>query len=193
MRKYLSRAIASAVLTCAISSSAHAQYNTWGNGLSNRTTNAVIRILQGDFRECGELILVFRYDCYSQSYRSAADRLDGILEYAPAQDALRLVEDRIASVVSANIDRSRPPLRQGGSVFNAVKEEAIPQLRRETLGAMDEARTILLRSPTEAQRPHYSRIAAVIESNKVLLRSALLHIEPAARRVAGLFYRIWAG
>ncbi|MCR9110953.1 hypothetical protein [Marivita sp. XM-24bin2] len=80
MRKFLSRTIASAVLTCAISSSTHAQYTTWGNGLSNRTTNAVIRILQGDFRECGELILAFRYDCYSQSYRSAADRLDGLSE-----------------------------------------------------------------------------------------------------------------
>ena len=28
-----------------------------------------VQFLQGDFRECGELILVFRYDCYTQSHR----------------------------------------------------------------------------------------------------------------------------
>lgn len=186
MRKYLFCAVSSALLTCAIVSSATAQYSAWGSGLSNRTTNDVIRILQGDFRECGQLILVFRYDCYSQSYRSAADRLDGLDAYAPAQEALRLVERRIASVIAANLDRSQPPLRQGSRRFNAVRENAVPLLRRETIRAMDEAQTVLLRSPTVQQRPHYAKIASVIDSNKVLLRSALLQFGAHIRRVASL-------
>lgn len=188
MRNLFLRVAATLVVSMALTPMALAQYGR-SDGLSNRTTAAVVRLLQGDFRECGDLIIVFRYDCYSQSYRSAADRLDGLVGYAEAQTALRLVETRIGSVVSANRDRTRPPLRQGGRVFNAVTEEAIPLLRRETLRAMDEAQTVLLRSPTAAQRPHYSRIAAVIDSNKVLLRSALLLIDTGLRRIAGLIFQ----
>lgn len=185
MRNFLFCVAATLVVTFSLACAAQAQYGQAG-GLSNRTTDAVIRILQRDFRECGELIIVFRYDCYSQSYRSAADRLDGLPGYAPAQEALRLVQTRISSVVSANIDTSRRPIRQGGRVFNAVTEAAIPVLRRETIRAMDEAQTILLRSPSAQQRPHYTRIASVIDSNKVLLRSALLLMDTELRRVAGL-------
>ena len=187
MRRFLS-CLATVFLLVA-SSSPNAQAQNWSQRattLSDSLTNEVVRRLRNDFRQCGELLNVYRYDCYSKSYRNAAIKLSGIPDYGPAHDALRLVETRIVAVIDANLDPTRPALRQGFRSFDAVTEAALPEVKRETLRAMEDAQTILLRSPSASQQTHFSRIAAVIDSNKVLLRSALLQLGQGVTQFAGL-------
>lgn len=154
--------------------------------VNTRTTDAVVRNLKNDFRECLQLFPAYRYDCYRKAYRSGAKRLKGSIDYEPAYEALRLVETRIAAVVDANIDPTQKKIRKGFQRFTPVNEAALPQLKRETIRAMEEAQTLLLRSPAAHQKPHFQKIAAVIDSNKVLLRSALLQLNRYVQRVANL-------
>ena len=155
--------------------------------LSDRTTNRIVKRLQSDFQDCTRHPKVYRYDCYQKSYASAASALRGSDDYAKAAEALRLVQQRIKAVVDANLDPAQKPLRKGLQRFRPVQQAALPQLKRETIRAMDQARTILLRSPSAAQKPHFQKIAAAIDSNKVLLRSALLHLHPLIRTAALVF------
>ncbi len=147
----------------------------WNLLLSETTTQRVADQLRQDFRSCQAKPRIYRYDCYRRSYRTGAQELTGSRDYAPVAEALRLVERRIAEAVSANLDPSQPNLRENIFVqHRAVRADALPAIKRATLAAMDEATTMLLRTPDNAQKIHFQRVAAVIESNKVLLRSALL-------------------
>lgn len=192
MQRVLACLIAAVLVTFAGVPSVQGQgWSQRATALSDSLTDEVVRRLGNDFRECGELSNVFRYDCYSKSYRNAAIKLVGIPEYGTAHEALTLVEKRIAAVIDANLDQSRPPLRQGFRSFKAVTEAALPVVKRETLRAMEEAQTILLRSPNAQQQTHFTRIAAVIDSNKVLLRSAMLQLRQGVTRFAGLLSLAW--
>ena len=66
MRRFLS-CLAAVVLLVAFSSpSAQAQnWNQRATTLSDSLTNEVVRRLRNDFRQCGELLNVYRYDCYT--------------------------------------------------------------------------------------------------------------------------------
>lgn len=187
MRRFLSCLAVAVLMTIAGTSNSEAQgWSQRATTLSDGLTDEVVRRLRRDFQECSALQNVYRYDCYSKSYRNAAIKLSGIPEYKPALDALRLVETRIDTVVDANLDPTRPALQRAFRTHVAVTEAALPTLRRETLQAMEEAQTILLRSPSTQQQAHFARIAAVIDSNKVLLRSALLHLRQEVTQFAGL-------
>ena len=161
--------------------------------VNSRMTDLVIRNLQNDFKECFQLFPAYRYDCYSRSYSSAANRLKGSIDYEPAYKALRLVEERISAQVAANLDPSQKKIRKGFQRFSAVNPDTLPTIKRETIKAMEEAQTLLLRSPAAHQKPHFQKIAAVIDSNKVLLRSALLQLETGLRRLAQLLTEQGAG
>ena len=85
--------------------------------------------------------------------------------------------------IDRNVDSSKPQIRQRGQTFRAIREESVPQAKREFLSALDDAETKLLRSPDDGDA-HFARIAQAINTNKVLLRSAMLGV-PQMVRVAG--------
>lgn len=141
-------------------------------GLSNSVTNGLIRQLKRDFKKCFRLEKVYRYDCYDDAYLRGAARLAGKPAYATAQKALTDVGRDITGIVESNLDPNGRAIRKGGATFRPIKPEALPQAKQAVIRSIDEAQTLLLRSADGGE--HFSRIAAAFESNKVLLRSAML-------------------
>ena len=159
-----------------------------GNGSSNtvnaRTTHEVVRLLENGVSECLQLFEAYRFDCIKKTYSFAARKIKGSIDYLPAYEALRRVEQRVQAAVTANADPSAKRIRKGFVRYSAIKPTAVPAVKQETIRAMEEAKTILLRSPAPHQAPHFQKIAAVIDSNKVLLRSALLLLPDSVYRLA---------
>lgn len=151
------------------------------SGLSSRSTRAVVTTLTRGFDRCGTLPQVYKFDCYRHTYKLAAQKLDSNQAYAEAAKALVLVEETLTQAVKKNLDPAQKPVRKGLNFYRAVKPAAVPQVKRQTERAMRQAETILLRSPAE-KKVHYARIAEAVNSNKVLLRSAML--PGAAMRLA---------
>ncbi|SFU20945.1 hypothetical protein, partial [Sedimentitalea nanhaiensis] len=145
-------------------------YGGLSSGLNNRTTNKVVRMLEKGLRQCQALDAAYRYDCYRQNYRDAAQQLDNNPAYAPAQKALRDVETTLQSVLRNDTDPATGSIRRRGRTFTAIQESAVPRSKAAFSAALDEARTRLLRSSSNPG-DHFSRIASVLNSNKVFLRS----------------------
>lgn len=143
------------------------------SGLSSKATKAVVKTLVSGFDRCGTLPRVYKFDCYRHTYKLAAQKLSSNQAYAEAHKALLLVEETLTRSVKQNLDPAQPVKRKGLNRYRAVKPEAVPQIKRQAASAMQKAETILLRSPANKQ-VHYARIAEAVNSNKVLLRSALL-------------------
>lgn len=152
-------------------------------GFSRSTTAQAVRNLTEGVATCHELGWTYRYDCYSKTYGKVARDLERNPAYADAAQALREVETRLNETIDRNVDSSKPQIRQRGQTFRAIREESVPQAKREFLSALDDAETKLLRSPDDGDA-HFARIAQAINTNKVLLRSALLGV-PQMVRVAG--------
>lgn len=143
-----------------------------GYGLTNATTNSLIRQLKRDFQRCSSIPWTYRYDCYDDAYYRSARNLSRNPSYEPAAKALEEVGRKITAVLNENADPAKPPLRKGLNTYRAIKESAETKARAQVADAISEAQTVLLRSPDDGD--HFTRIASALESNKVLLRSALL-------------------
>ncbi|OED49031.1 hypothetical protein [Leisingera sp. S232] len=143
------------------------------SGLSSKATQAVVKTLTSGFQRCGTLPQIYKFDCYRQTYKLAAQKLNGNQSYAEAYKALTMVEATLTKAVKQNLDPDQKPKRKGLNLYRAVKPAAVPQIKRQATSAMQRAETILLRSPA-SKKEHYTRIAEAVNSNKVLLRSALL-------------------
>ncbi len=144
-------------------------YESSKTGLSDQTTDRVVRLLEQGLRQCQALDPVYRYDCYRQNYRAAGQQLDRNPAYAPARQALQDVESTLSGVLEANRDPAAKPERRQGKRFAAITTAAIPQSKAVFTSALDQAATRLLRS-TGSSRDHFARIASALNSNKVFLR-----------------------
>ncbi|MBK0327607.1 hypothetical protein I5535_09880 [Rhodobacteraceae bacterium F11138] len=145
-------------------------YGGASSKLSDHTTNKVVRLLERGLRQCQSLDSVYRYDCYRQNYGDAARRLDENPAYLPAQQALQHIEATLQNVLSANSDSAADTLRRRDKTFTAINSSAVPQSKAAFTAALETARTQLLRTP-DTGGDHFSRIAKVLDSNKVFLRS----------------------
>lgn len=152
-------------------------------GLQDRTTRNIVKILTRDFARCRQEKKIYRWDCYRKTYRFAANQLNGRLSYSHAQDALEHVEEELDRIMAEYRDPTKPKRRRLTQSYVAIKPETIPAARARTERAMDQAQTMLLRAPSHTQS-HYVRIADAINSNKVLLRSALLLLPNQLIRLA---------
>ncbi|MBL3701442.1 hypothetical protein GI582_01910 [Sulfitobacter sp. BDSS02] len=161
-------------------------------GFSRSTTSQAVRNLTEGVATCHKLGWAYRYDCYSKTYGNVARDLERNSAYADAAQALRDVETRLNETIDRNVDSSKPEIRQQGQTYRAIRKESVAQAKREFLSALDDAETKLLRSPDDGDA-HFARIAQAINTNKLLLRSALLGA-PQAFRVAGaMIYEQIAG
>lgn len=154
--------------------------------LSNATTNKVARTLTRGAAACQRLDNVYRYDCYRQTYQQAAQQLNGMQAYAGAQAIITEVTQSLERTIAGNADPAAPRVRKGLQTYRAIKPAALPRAKQDFITALEKAETRLLRSP-EDSRAHYVRIAEAINTNKVLLRSALILL-PAPFRVAAAYW-----
>lgn len=165
------------VLSLAIPTTAFAYGGDGGGdantGLSKTTTNKIVRTLTRGVRACFRLDKVYRYDCYRQTYQLAAKQLNGMPAYAGAQAVLIDVEKTLERTIARNEDTAQPQVRRGVQRFRAIKPAALPGAKRDFITALENAETKLLRS-ADKTGTHYVRIAEAINTNKVLLRSAML-------------------
>lgn len=144
-------------------------------GLSNATTQTVVAILQRGGNECRGLYKAYRFDCFRVVYKRAADALAGIPAYREAFQALASVQKVLDQQVARNADPVAKPVRRGLRTYRAVKPAAVPRVEAASVASMQQAQTVLLRSG-DKKGLHYAKIADAVNSNKVLLRSALLLI-----------------
>ncbi len=145
-------------------------YGNAKSGFSERTTNKVVRLLERGLKQCQAIDKVYRYDCYRQNYQSAARQLAGNPAYAPAQRALQEVEGTLETVLRKNADPAASQIRRKGKTFSAITPAATPKAKEAFRTALDQASTQLLRSST-VSGDHLARIASVLDSEKVFLRS----------------------
>lgn len=143
------------------------------SGFTNATTKAVVKTLTRGGSRCARLPRVYQFDCYRWVYKRASDQLLGNPSYSEAQKAMAQVESALDAAVKQNRDTSQPVRRRALETYKPIKPAAVPRVTRQAEQAMTTAETTLLRSPSNKQE-HYARIAEAVNSNKVLLRSALL-------------------
>lgn len=139
-------------------------------GLSSRTTNKVIRHLDRGIRNCRKFEKIYRYDCYRVVYHAAVSEMDGLPDYAQAQAALVTVEKTLEQIVARNRDPNPPKPSSKTRKFTPIKPTTVRKSAVQFNRALDKAETALLRSPDQNQA-HFARIAAAVQSNKVILRS----------------------
>ncbi|MFT4960514.1 MAG: hypothetical protein ACI92Z_001598 [Paracoccaceae bacterium] len=139
-------------------------------GLSTRTTNKVIRHLDQGIQKCRKLEKIYRYDCYRVVYHLAASQMNGKPDYAQAQAALVTVERTLEQIVARNRDPNPPKPNSKNRKFTPIKPTTVRKSAVQFNRALDTAETALLRSSDQSQ-VHFARIAAAVQSNKVLLRS----------------------
>jgi hypothetical protein len=125
----------------------------------------------------------YKIDCFARTYRELAKNIPGNGDYAEAREALLDAARKLDNITRRNLDRQKPALtarlqKGGGQTvttppIRAVRSDRVTQLKQQAANVVQEAETVLLRSASsDATRAiHYQRIAAVVESNKVLLRS----------------------
>lgn len=142
-------------------------------GLNNGTTKSIVKTLTRGGDRCGRLPKTYQFDCYRWVYKRAADQLRGNNAYSEALRAMEKVEDTLEQAVERYQDPEQRVRRRALETYRPVKPASVPQVTRQAQQAMTRAETILLRSPSNKQE-HYARIAEAVNSNKVLLRSALL-------------------
>lgn len=150
-----------------------------GGGVNAATTRAVVNLLTGGVRGCQRLGKVYRYDCYRQVYGQAAAQMNGIAGYSEARRILTGVERSLTRTVNRNLDRRAPQVQAGAQRFRAIRAESLPTAKAAFVAALEEAETQLLRSAPSGGE-HLVRIAEALNSNKILLRSALLLLRMVA-------------
>lgn len=138
---------------------------------SEAFTSQIVGKLESGIRECQALPTVYRFDCYRQNYRAVGRDLKRP-DYRPAQSALRRVEKTLNTIVRKNTDKTKPQISQNGRKYKAITPQAVKPAAAAFDQARAEATTVLLRTKGD-MKPHFERIAAVVGSNKVILRASL--------------------
>jgi len=137
---------------------------------SDGNTSAVVSVLESGIAQCQSLEAVYRFDCYRQNYRAAGSKLNGRPDYRAAQKALQQVELTLKATLRQNRDKTAPPVRLNGKTYKAVTPDAVKPGNAAFARARAEAVTVLLRADGHAT-VHYQRIASVVGSKKVIIRS----------------------
>lgn len=150
---------------------------------SNSNTNRVVRILNSGQAFCASLADdAYAIDCLAERMEAAAAAMPDTGDYADARAALFQGAARLNALAVANADPALPraTARQAGGdgirtsrPLVPVSKDKLAEVAVQAQQIVTETETLLLRSTeaSSARKAHYSRIAAAVASNKVLLRS----------------------
>ncbi len=150
---------------------------------SSTETEGIVALIELGQTLCSAAPVEYRVDCLAKWYRAAAKKIAPRGDYAEVRELLIGIADQLDNLVEANGDGSKPRIRvttqSGGATvqtprFAPVSPENVAKVNREAVRIISETETILLRSGERSaeRKVHYQQIAAVIGSNKVLLRSS---------------------
>jgi hypothetical protein len=151
--------------------------------LSAENTDRVVNILQAGQAFCVALPdSVYAIDCLAERMEAAAAAMPETGDYADARAVLLAGAARLNALAVANADPAKPraearAVAEGGirttRPLVPVRPEVLAEVAAEAQQIVDETETLLLRSAenSAARKVHYERIAAAVDSNKVLLRS----------------------
>lgn len=152
-------------------------------GISVASTEATVAIalkLERGADLCERTPEAYQVDCLALNYRETADTLTNRGDYAEARKVLLDTADRLDDLVQSNRDRTKPRIqvkaepdgpRLTQRALKPVKPESVATVKRQAIPILEEASTKLLRSASSGST-NYQRIAAAVDSNKVLLRSS---------------------
>jgi hypothetical protein len=148
------------------------------SGITPSATSSIAALLTtgGDYcRALGNP--AYTVDCLSYQYWVTAQSMPRTGGYADARKALLAASEKLHALAMANRDRSKPAARGnvGGKKTSRplipVTNVAAVNAQAETI--VQDTKLVLLRSSrgSDQRRLAYEQIAAVVNSNKVLLRS----------------------
>lgn len=153
-------------------------------GLTKRSTDKISNMIAEANVTCGSAILrKYRIDCLRIYYKQIAESLPNNGEYLPIKRALENASLELGKIVKANIDRPagkiQPRYRNKPAApkmpsLRAVKPEAEAAALKAAEKVVAETAMIILRSGEDPSRrtAHYQEIAAAVDSNMLILRSA---------------------
>lgn len=155
-----------------------------GDIINPSVTRDLVRILEGANKTCDSRIdAVYRIDCLRLYYLKVADRLPDTGDYLPVKRAMLDAADKLDAIVVQYQDDMVPPirLREGHKPLakrlppvRAVKEAFAETAAAQAAEVVKETELIIIRSGGDPARrtKAYTDVAAAVEDNLVILRSA---------------------
>ena len=145
-----------------------------------QATQAISEAVGEAFDSCRTLTAGYQIDCMSQQLRSVAAQVAPGGAYGPVNIALEQAARKLAEIARRDRDGGQPRVsiqhrgQSGVRTYAAVRTDTLAQSRAAAARVLDEVQTVLLRSAANSgnRRAHFQRIAAAMESGKVLLRSS---------------------
>lgn len=147
--------------------------------LSPPVTNAVADSVGDAFDRCRTLDSSYQIDCVSQQLKATADRIAGEGAYGPVNRILNDAARDLARIARQDRDTAQPRVsvqhrdQSGIRTYSAVRRDSVARSKAAAARVIEQAQTLLLRSAANSanRRSHFQRIAAAMDSGKVLLRS----------------------
>ena len=156
-----------------------------GPALNTGSTRIIVRLLEGANDTCDDdrIALRYRIDCLRIYYLKVAESLPDNGDYLPIKQAMLDAAAKLDAIVTANLDTTAPVIRPREKhkpaarrmpPIRAVTEESAAQAAAEAAKVVEETELIIIRSGGDPARrtQHYTDIAAAVEENLVILRSA---------------------
>ncbi|POF34667.1 hypothetical protein [Roseibium marinum] len=137
-------------------------------------TRDVVWLIMNDSNEClSGLLPEYRIDCMVSVFARASSTMEQWPNYWEAGEELRKLSRKLNGIVSKYADPNAPDVTEKKHPYRAVFKTNLARANQETVTAIDETVTRLLRSvgDSKKRKVHYSRIAAAVGSTKRLLRS----------------------
>lgn len=155
-----------------------------GHIINTGVTKSIVKILQGADKTCNARIdLRYRIDCLRLYYLKVATNLPDTGDYLPIKQAMLDAAGKLDAIVTKYEDEMAPPLRlrEGHKPMakrlppvRAVKEGFADEAAAEAAAVVKETELIIIRSGGDPARrtQAYTEVAAAVEDNLVILRSA---------------------
>jgi hypothetical protein len=155
-----------------------------GDVVNTGVTRDIVRILEGANKTCDSRVdLVYRIDCLRIYYLRVADRLPDSGDYLPVKQAMLDAAAKLDAIVVQYQDDMAPsirpreghkPLAKRLPPVRPVKEAFAETAAAEAARVVEETELIIIRSGGDPARrtQHYTDVAAAVEENLVILRSA---------------------
>ena len=155
-----------------------------GQAINTGFTKEIVKILEGANKTCErEIELRYRIDCLRIYYQRVADRLPDTGDYLPVKQAMLDAAAKLDAIVAANLDDSAPVIRprEGHKpaakrlpAIRPVKKDKAEAAAAEAAKVVQETELIIIRSGGDPARrtQAYTDVAAAVEENLVILRSA---------------------
>lgn len=155
-----------------------------GTIVNTGVTRDIVRILEGANKTCATGIDPrYRIDCLRVYYLKVAQRLPDTGDYLPIKTAMLDAAARLDAIVTAHLDEMAPDIRprEGHKALakrlppvRAVKEAFVEAAAVEAARVVEETELVIIRSGGDPARrtQAYTEVAAAVEDNLVILRSA---------------------